>query len=458
MTTNEPIGGGSKATTTAAGLQLYRALLLLAVALSAYLYLPLISGGRLIIPSYPTVALIPLLFLAVHKDLSLADKLFLPKITFILLLSIALSPGYAQLTEKFLSLVQFCLALAVAVMTVRLMQQLHLHTLERVLLALWCLLLAGSALEVLGITRGISDAFRAWAYQDMYTLYDGDLRDITFVGWVRPKVFATEPSAVSKMFIASINAWLLVRVTGTKAAVVAAFTGVMFMIMGSPMFVVSGVITLAILVWNKAANAGTRVAMVLAALIVSVLFVTFFGETAFSTLESRVDRIGETEATGELEIRSENLRSIIPWITLGETLSRWPIFGVGFGGKEIVLAESALSEEHFNYRQAMGANAVAQVGIYLGLLGGALFVWLLLKEASRTGARRLGLMLAIIFLFSMLMGGLDSFRYWGHIALLWGALAIADSGGDRSPEPRRRKTSVASGFHEPALARKAGNS
>jgi hypothetical protein len=50
-------------------------------------------------------------------------------------------------------------------------------------------------------------------------------------------------------------------------------------------------------------------------------------------------------------------------------------------------------------------------------------------------------MLAVVFLFSMLMGGLDSFRYWGHITLLWGALAVADSNGPGVGNCTRRKVS-----------------
>lgn len=416
-----------------------RATLLLALALAAYLFIPLVAGGRLLVPSVPTVAMMPILFLLVRKDLTTTDVLFLPKVVFVLLLSIALSPGHVYLTEKLLSLVQGSLAIAVTVMTVRLMLQLRLDVLERTLLTLWCLLLVGSVLEVAGLTRSASDAFRAWAFGGTYTLYDGDLRDVSFVGWIRPKVFATEPSAVSKMFIVAINAWLLVRITPTKAAVVAAGTAAMFVIMGSPMFVVSAALTVAILIWDRATSTRVKVATIVATLLVSTVFVLSFGETAFSTLENRVDRIGTTRSDGEMEIRSENMRAVIPWLALAHTWSRWPIFGVGFGGKEVV--GEARDTGSGNYRHSMGANAAAEVWTYLGLLGGVWFLWLLLKEASHTGAQRLGLLLVMIFLFSQLMGSLDSFRYWGHVAVLWGALSVADSKSSPRKLPRQAHSS-----------------
>ena len=438
-----------EATRVAPRWQSYRALLLVAAVLSTYLAIPLVSGGRLLVPSVTTVALMPLLFLIVYRDLSPADLVFLPKITFILFLSILFSPGHEYVTEKFLSVVQFCLAISVTIMTVRLMLQMSPKAIERALAALWSLLLAGSILEITGLTQDLSDTFRFWAYEGTYTLYDADLRDINMVGWVRPKVFSVEPSVVTKMFIALINSWLLVRVTGMKGAVVAVATGAMFVIMGSPMLVVSIAITLTILVWNRQASARSRVATVLATLVASVLFLSFFGDTAMSTLDARMARIGSVQADGQLEQRSENLRAIVPWVTLVNTWSSWPVFGVGFGGKEVVVEVSNLSNS--NYRFAMGANAAAEVGTYLGLLGGTLFIWLLLRQAYHTGVQSLAMMLAVVFLFSLLMGGVDSFRYWGHIALLWGALAVAGSTGPGVASLARSKASTrSSNFDERA--------
>jgi hypothetical protein len=186
-------------------LQWYRAALLIVIALCTYLHIPLVSGGRLLVPSFPTIALSPFLFLIVWRNVSLDDAIFLLKIIFVLMLSIALSPGYVHISEKILSLVQCCLALAVTVMIVRLMQQLRRELLERALLVLWCLIIAGSVLELAGVIREASDAFREWAYEGTYTLYRGDYRDMNYVGWLRPKLFSTEPSHVTTMFIATIN-------------------------------------------------------------------------------------------------------------------------------------------------------------------------------------------------------------------------------------------------------------
>jgi hypothetical protein len=203
----------------------------------------------------------PLLFLTVRRNVSTADAVFVLKIAFVLLLSIALSPGYDWITEKFLSLIQCCMALAVTVMTVRLMRQVRFELLERALLVLWCLVVVGCILEVTGLIREISDSFRVWAYEGVYTLYSDNNRDINMVGWSRPRLFSEEPSHVTRVFIASINSWLLVRVSWAKVAIVAGATVLMFFIMGSPMLLVSSVITLLIVFWNRRMSVRVRVAM-----------------------------------------------------------------------------------------------------------------------------------------------------------------------------------------------------
>ena len=405
--------------------QWFRTSLLIAVAVASYLSVPLVSGGRLLVPSVATVALMPLLFLTVRRSITTADIVFLLKIVFLLLLSIVLSPGHEYTTLKLLSLVQCCLAIMVLVMTVRLMREIHRESLERALVVLWLLVVVGAILEVTGVIREVSDTFRTWAYQGVFTIYNGDERDVNLVGWLRPKLFSTEPSHVSKLFIVAINSWLLVRVTPTKVVIVIAATALMFLIMGSPMFIVSTAITVAILLWNRRASLRSRVSMIVVALMIGALFVAYFGQSTVSTVEARVDRIGDTAPGEQLERQSENLRVVYPYVTLLDTWSRWPVFGVGFGGKEVVMEHSVF--QGVDPKFAIGTNATGELGTFLGLMGGTLFLWLLMRQVKQTGARRLGLMLAILAMFSQLMGGIASFRYWGFVAIFWGALAVADT-------------------------------
>lgn len=416
--------GGGIAEEVAPRSQWLRAALLAVIALCTYLHLPLTVGGQLLVPSFPTVALAPLLFLTVRRNLTTADLVFVPTIALVMLLSIALSPGYEYIQEKFLALVQFAMALAVAVMVVRLMQTISRELLESTLLALWCLILAGAILEVLDVIREASDSFRAWAYGGTYTLYGASMRDMDLVGWSRPKFFSVEPSHVTKMFIAAINAWLLVKVTWGKSAVVAIATLAMAVIMGSPMLLVSVAITLVILAWNQRVRLGARVSMVFAVVLIGGLIGAQYGGSTLSSIGDRVASIGDARNPSR-DVSSEQQRVVFPYLTLIDTWSRAPVFGVGVGGTEVVIEYNTLPVDR--PLDALGNNALAEVGIFLGIVGGAWFIYLVLKQARQTGVRRFGLMLVIAALFSQLMGGLVGLQYWGFIALLWGALAVADS-------------------------------
>lgn len=423
--TGEGIAASRSLPDTKPSSQAYRAMLLIVFALGTYLSVPLAPGGRLLVPSVFTVALMPVLFLAVRRKLSMSDVLFVLNVLFMLCVSIALSPGYEYIQEKFLSLIQFCMALAVVVMTVRLMRDMRLEVLERALLVIALTMVVLAVLELTGVTRAVSDAFRLWAYDGIYTLYDNADRDLNMVGWERPKVFSEEPSHATRMFVASINAWLLLRVTRAKVVVALAATAVMLLIMGSPIVFASAAITLTIFVWDKRASVQSRVATVLAVVLTSTFFVAFYDETALSNVVERVERIGDRGSTDQLRVSSENLRLVIPYLTLADTWSRWPFFGVGIGGKEIVM-------ENTKYpgvpaRQVLGTNVMGELGTYLGLIGAAWFLWLLVRHASETGVQRVGLFLVICAIMAQLEGGMMTFRFWGFIALYWGALAVVDT-------------------------------
>ena len=403
---------------------MYRGALLFVIAICTYLHVPLVSDGRLLVPSFPTVVLIPLIFLTVRKNITLRDSLFLTKIAFVLLLSIAFSPGYKYLDEKFLALVQCLMALGVAVLIVRLMQQLKTSVLEHSLGAIWMVILIGCILEILDVTRNLSDEFREWAFATQYTLYDADLRDASLVGWPRPKLFSVEPSHVTKFFVATINAWLLVRISWAKATAAAGATLAMLVMMGSPMLLISAAISLSIVIWSSQASMRTRIAVIFAAIVMIVGFAAFFASSTLSTVTARVSTIGEESDSLTHRPSSEQQRVVVPYITLVDTWLTWPVFGVGIGAKEVVAEHTRMQLSRPEV--ALGNNAFAELGIYLGVVGIALFIYLFYWQSRQIGIRRVGMMFLILGLFSQLMGGVVSFQFWGFVALMWGALAVND--------------------------------
>jgi len=417
--------------------QIFRAILLGLLMVSCYSAIPFVSSGRLLVPSYPTFLLLPVVIFLVWPRLSTLDETFVPKIAFVLLLTIALSPGYDHVEEKFLGLTQICVAMITAVLIVRLMGSMHLTILERTLMVLWVLIVIGSALEVAGVIRGLSDAFRARTYVAYDHLYDSDLRDISLVGWVRPKLFTSEPSHVTKGFIAFVNCWLLVRFTWVKMWITLGATAVMLGIMGSPMILASASMTLMIGFFSEA-KSGARIAVLMSFALAGVVGLMMIPDEAISGLTWRLVKIWN--GTGEFEMSSSNRRLVFPYLTLIDTWLRWPLFGVGISGKEVVAEYTRLPINPPIL--AIGNNAMAEHGTYLGIVGGSLFFYLLFRHIQHTGVRRLGLMLVIAVCFSQLMGGMESIRYWGYIGLFWGALAVSDSTAEiiHPPSVQRQTT------------------
>ena len=86
---------------------------------------------------------------------------------------------------------------------------------------------------------------------------------------------------------------------------------------------------------------------------------------------------------------SEEQRIVYPYVALSDTWARWPFFGVGISGKEVIYESSGFSVRDPN--AAVGNNAFAETGIYLGIVGSILFAYVMARGVRQTGIARLGL-------------------------------------------------------------------
>ena len=71
-------------------------------------------------------------------------------------------------------------------------------------------LIVGAALEVYGPIRPVSDWFRH-TFDSWHGVYEGDIRDLTNYGAVRPKFFASEPSGLGGTTAFCLTLWLGAR-------------------------------------------------------------------------------------------------------------------------------------------------------------------------------------------------------------------------------------------------------
>jgi hypothetical protein len=103
-----------------------------------------------------------------------------------------------------------------------------------VILLSFCLfIIVGCALETWGGLRPISDAVRAKLYNGG-VVYDADLRDEILYGRVRPKLFTSEPSAVTFAYTHFASVWLALSPWRYKYLVYAALLGLAIIVLPGP--------------------------------------------------------------------------------------------------------------------------------------------------------------------------------------------------------------------------------
>ena len=102
-----------------------------------------------------------------------------------------------------------------------------------ILLSFCLFIIVGCALETWGGLRGISDAVRAKLYNGA-VVYDADLRDEILYGRIRPKLFTSEPSAVTFAYTHFAAVWLALCPWRYKYAVYTGLLGLAIIVLPGP--------------------------------------------------------------------------------------------------------------------------------------------------------------------------------------------------------------------------------
>jgi hypothetical protein len=154
-----------------------------------------------------------------------------------------------------------------------------------IILLSFCLaIIAGCALEQWGGLRPFSDLVRTKLYNADY-VYDSDLRDEILYGRVRPKLFTSEPSAVTFAYTHYCSVWLALSPWRYKYLVYAGLLGLAIMVLPGPtlmLMLLLAVPYFLFLAGGARRTSGTRLvgAVVLSSLIVLVAYVA--GQTLFA--------------------------------------------------------------------------------------------------------------------------------------------------------------------------------
>lgn len=276
-----------------------------------------------------------------------------------------------------------------------------------------------SILEILDITRGLSDSFRnSIGYEHLYT---NDFRDELYAGHIRPKVFSAEPSFVTIVFMALLNVfavayngtrWLLVVVALHLLVLWITASPIVFLSMASCFFI--------------RFKSGFKFWFLIGGsmILVTVVFFLFkdvlLDITSFNAMYYRFER-GLAGSDGSI-----NERFFTPLVTFLDVFKNSPIFGAGLSGKSVVLSYSSL-DFLGDGDKVLGSNvffsALSFLGVF-GFFGFALLLFFLVKRKAGISPRR-----PFIFLFflSLTGGGLVTPRFWFFFFIFVGFCRLFDS-------------------------------
>jgi hypothetical protein len=258
------------------------------------------------------------------------------------------------------------------------------------ILLTFCLtIIVGCALETWAGLRPISDKVRTVVY-DASVVYDSDIRDQILYGRIRPKLFTSEPSAVTFAYTHYCSVWLALSPWRYKYVVYAGLLALAILVLPGPTLML--MLLLAIpyflfLAGGTRRTSGTRMvgAAILSGLIVLIAFVV--GQTMFA------ERFNEVQSGRDA---SFFYRFTGPMLVAFDMFKHHPWAGSGLTG-EPYIAEQVLNV-YMNSASFQSAWRIPRIGdvltnyfwlhwIYLGLVWGVIVLagislWLRLLGAS----------------------------------------------------------------------------
>jgi hypothetical protein len=366
------------------------------------------------------------------------------------LASILSASDVSHLSKRFTGLVQIAYSLVIGYAIFLTLISTDRDQIATILLCFCLAIIVGCLLETYGGLRALSDAVRERLYETSQ-VYDADLRDEILYGRVRPKLFTSEPSAVTFAYTHYCSAWLVFSRWRFKLVVYAALIGMALVVLPGPTLVLMLLLACPYLVFlageeGRAAGA-TRIvsAVMLSAIVIGVAIV--LGKALFA------ERIAELESGRDA---SFFYRFTGPMLVAFDMFQRHPWAGAGLTGEQAIAKE--VLNVYMNSPSFQSAWRIPKIGdvltnyfwlhwIYLGLVWGVavligLSLWL----------RMLGVPSVLFCLAVWAILGQASGAYVGPKT--WAVLLIAAAASIVESRPEAQGTRAAS-FPHRRLARYA---
>ena len=366
----------------------------------------------------------------------------------VFLLSVLTAPNYAYLGERFKGFIQLSYSLTISYAFFLAATRFDRERLARVFLWFCLMVVVGCALEnYIAAFRDLSDTFRSQFFAT--GVYVADLRDQIFYGRIRPKLFTSEPSAVTFAYTLYAFAWYVLSKSRFKLFIYLGLLAAGYMMMRGPsLFLgVAAIPVYEVLLsarrgppwavrYNVAAAAG---AIVIAAILSTAAI--FVGETLYA---ERIDSI----------VRGHDIsffsRIIAPFLTAASVIAEHPLGGAGLTGWEFIEATvqhiyanapSLASRYYFGSAAKSITNYFWIHWIFLGLFWGIATLIALSGFLRTLGAPSLLFCWAVWVVFGQASGGYVDPRTW-IVLLLASAISVIHEREARAADAAQAATST----------------
>lgn len=387
---------------------------------SVYTDFPLVISDKSI-PGITSLIMLPFLIIAIYKDVTKADLFLFVTISLIVAsTSIAGSTfSYSGIGGWISKFFQFETGIVLGICLLKMFLALPF---DRLVSILWCIvliLLIGCILERIGVIKPLTIWYREWAFSGSayQNNANNDMRDVNISGFVRPVFFTSEPSLVAIGFHIFVVCLCLIERRGTALIALGGITFVFVLLMGSPITFFTLLSEGLIYLYYGQVNFRKLIPLTF-----SVVFLLFamaqipFIFNVYSTLFERI--VEETVAEGS----SLYARVYFPYFEfLPSMIEKYPLTGVGFGGREKLIAETygaGVSVADINTDYLEGANAFARILGYLGILGSLGLFGTIAYYVKRSGSKRVVLFFLLWTLFCQTLGAFETPRFWGYTFML----------------------------------------
>jgi hypothetical protein len=268
----------------------------------------------------------------------------------------------------------------------------------------------GSILEVAHTpVKVLSDGFRKFGFYQY--VYEDEVRDIIFHGYIRPNLFTPEPSYVGVFSLLALFVWFAVSNMEIKRRTLlyTVFVLINLLILRTPIILLAVPLGILILLASRHITIiqGTFLGILLSALSI-IVAVTVFPERLNQIISGR-DVSFNYRVLGAAQI-------------MIETLKEYPTFGTGVSGREIILDKMVQIYQDYGWRgvekENYPANALCIFISQYGLVGSSLFILSFISFIRSLRIKNALFILVAVLIFSQTYGGFIDVRTWSYIFII----------------------------------------